>query len=198
MDDIEVKKTRAKYNILTLIVYVIGIILLIQLFNLQIIKGQEYRNQSNTRLTRESVLQAARGNILDRTGNQIVSNKMGFRLDLYKTKVDNQTLNETILKIVQILEKNGDKYEDNLPLLVEPFTFTSEDEGYLKNWKKKYKIDQNASAETCFYKLKEKYEIQTDNLSEARKIMTIRYEISQNGYSNTRGVKLCGNLSREM
>ena len=197
MDDIEVKKTRAKYNILTLFVYVVGIILLIQLFNLQIIKGQEYREQSNTRLTRESVIQAARGNILDRTGNKIVSNTMGFRLDLYRTKVDTDTLNETILKIIHILDKNGDSYEDNLPITVEPFAFTSDDENYLKNWKKNNKIDEEATAETCFFTLKDRYQVKSDNLIEARKIIAIRYEIAQNGYSNTRAVKLCGNLSRE-
>jgi len=192
----EVRKERVKYNLLSMCIYIIGIILLIQLFNLQILKGKEFRQQSNTRLTRESVLQAARGNILDRTGTPIVSNTMGFRLDLYKTKVDTQTLNNTILNIVKVLEKNGDTYCDNLPITVEPFNFVSTDEQYNKNWKKKNKIDENASAEECFYKLKEKYEIQSNDISETRKIMAIRYEISQNGYSNTRALKVCTNLSR--
>ena len=196
MGDSDVKSSKIKYNMISMLVYILGIILLIQLFNLQIIKGQEYRNQSNTRLTRESVLKAARGNILDRTGNPIVSNSMGFRLDLYKTKVDNQTLNNTILNIINILEKNGDKYNDNLPITVEPFAFTSDDEEYLKNWKKKNKINENASAEDCFYALKEKYEIQSNNIQETRKIMAIRYEISQNGYSSTKAVEICKNLSR--
>lgn len=197
MEDLEEKKARAKYNILSLFVYVISAILLIQLFNLQIIKGQEYREQSNTRLTRESVIQAARGNILDRTGNKIVSNTMGFRLDLYRTKVDTDTLNESILKIINVLEKNGDSYENNLPITVEPFAFSSNDEEYLRNWKKSNKIDENASAETCFNILKDKYQIKNDNVVEASKILAIRYEIAQNGYSNTRAVKLCSNLSRE-
>lgn len=192
----DIKSNRIKYNIISMCVYIIGIILLVQLFNLQIVKGQEYREQSNTRLTRESVLKAARGNILDRTGNPIVSNSMGFRLDLYKTKVDNQTLNDTILKIINILEKNGDKYADNLPIKVQPFAFTSQDDEYVKNWKKKNKIDENASAEDCFYILKKKYEIQSDDINEARKIMAIRYEISQNGYSSTKAVEICSNLSR--
>ncbi len=197
MNESDVKNNKIKYNILSMLVYIIGIILLIQLFNLQIIKGQEFREQSNTRLTRESILKAARGNILDRTGNPIVSNSMGFRLDLYKTKVDNQTLNETILNIVKILEKNGDKYNDNLPIKINPFSFDSDNEDYIRNWKKKNRIDENASAEDCFYALKEKYEINSTNIEETRKIMTIRYEISQNGYSSTKPVEICGNLSRE-
>lgn len=196
MANSEIRKERVKYNLLSMCIYIIGIILLIQLFNLQILKGKEYRQQSNTRLTRESVLQAARGSILDRTGTPIVSNTMGFRLDLYKTKVDTQTLNNTILNIIKVLEKNGDVYCDNLPITVEPFAFISNDDEYNKNWKKKNKINENASAEECFYKLKEKYEIQSNDISETRKIMTIRYEISQNGYSNTRALKVCTNLSR--
>lgn len=196
MQESEARRSKFKFNILSMLVYILGIVLLVQLFNLQIIKGQEYRDQSNTRLTRESVLKAARGNILDRTGNPIVSNTMGFRLDLYKTKVDNETLNNTILNIINILDKNGDKYTDNLPITVNPFGFSSNDEEYLKNWKKKNKINENASAEDCFYTLKEKYEIQSNDIVETRKIMAIRYEISQNGYSSTKAVKICDNLSR--
>ena len=65
---------KLRYNIILLLVYIIGVILLVQLFNLQIVKGEEYRKQSDTRLTRETTLIAARGNICDRTGKKIVTN----------------------------------------------------------------------------------------------------------------------------
>ena len=73
---------------MTIFTYVIGIILIVQLFNLQIVHGSEYREQSNTRLTRESVLEAARGEILDRSGNVLVTSGQKFNLELYKTKID--------------------------------------------------------------------------------------------------------------
>jgi penicillin-binding protein 2 len=38
---------------------------------------------------------------------------------------------------------------------------------------------------------------QIRNIQETRKIMAIRYEISQNGYSSTKAVEICKNLSRE-
>ena len=57
MGDSDVKSSKIKYNMISMLVYILGIILLIQLFNLQIIKGQEYRNQSNTRLTIEREIQ---------------------------------------------------------------------------------------------------------------------------------------------
>ena len=51
------KDNKIRYNIATIIVYIVGIILLAQLFNLQIIHGEEYRETSNTKLTRESILE---------------------------------------------------------------------------------------------------------------------------------------------
>ena len=196
MEERKKRNIRLNYNLISIFVYIIGIILLAQLFNLQIIHGQEFRQQSDTRLTRETTLEAARGSILDRTGNPLVSNTMGFAVQLYKTKIDTEALNNTILKTINVLEKNGDTYADHLPILVEPFRFNTDNEDTIKKWKKDNKLDENLSAEQCFYKLKEKYEIQTEDVVSARKIMCVRYEISINGYSNTVPVEISNNISR--
>ena len=82
-------ENKLRYNILMAIVYIIGIILLLQLFNLQIVNGKEYREESNTRLTRETTIKAARGNILDSSGEKLVSTKLVYNVKIYKTKIDN-------------------------------------------------------------------------------------------------------------
>ena len=82
------RSSNLRYNIITILVYIVGIVLIVQLFNLQIVNGKEYRETSNTRLSRETVVKAARGSIKDRTGNLLVTTKMGFNVDLYKTKID--------------------------------------------------------------------------------------------------------------
>lgn len=184
-----------RYNIITVLVYVVGIILLIQLFNLQIIKGKEYRETSNTRLTRESTLKAARGTISDCYGIALVETTTSNTLELYKSKIDSKTLNDTILRIVKVLEKNGDKYADNFPITINPFSFTQDTEEKQKKWKKSNKISENATAEEVFYKFKEKYEIENENIEEIRKIIAIRYEISQQGYSSTKSVQIAENIS---
>lgn len=189
------QKVKLRYNIVSTIVYIAGIVLLAQLFNLQIIKGEDYRNQSNTRLSRESTLQAARGDILDQSGNKLATTSATQVLELYKTKIDNQTLNDTLLAIAQVLEQNGDKYVDDLPITVEPFAFTTDNEETQKKWKKQNNIGENKTAEECFYILKDKYKISNDNISEARKIMTLRYTIAKNGYSSTKTVQLATNIS---
>ena len=184
-----------RYNLLILAVYAIGVILLVQLFNLQIIKGDEYREQSNTRLTRECTIDAARGNIFDRTGEKLVSSKMQFDLALYKTKIDNLALNKTILNMINILEKNNDKYLDDLPIKVNPFEFTLEGE-FLSNWKKSNKMKEEITAEEAFNFFKQKYEIEEENVENARKIMAVRYEISSKGYSSTKNALIAQNISR--
>ena len=127
---------RIRYNIVTTIIYILGIILLIQLFNLQIIHGAEYRETSNSRLTRETIVKAARGSIKDRSGVDLVSTDTGYSVEIYNTKVDEAGLNSAIEKFINILEKNEDEFLDNLPIKVNPFEFTYKSEDEQKNWKK--------------------------------------------------------------
>lgn len=191
------RNTNLRYNLITILVYIVGIVLIVQLFNLQIVNGKEYRETSNTRLSRETVIKAARGSIKDRTGNLLVTTKMGFNIELYKTKINATTLNKTILNTIKILENNNDKYINNLPISIEPFKFTIDDEESQVNWKKENDIKEDATPEQCFYELKEKYKIEQDNILEAYKIMVVRYEISRNGYSSIRPVTIAKDVSRE-
>ena len=194
MNEPKDRNVKLRYNIVTAFIYIIGIILLIRLFNLQIIHGEEYREESNTRLTRESVLEAARGNISDSTGNKLATTKLGYSLELYRTKIDTQELNNTLLRIVKILENNNDSYIDTFPIKIEPFEFTIGEEVQIK-WKEKNKIDKNKTAEECFYIFKEKYKIENEDIKETRKIMTLRYLVAQNGYSSIRSVELATDIS---
>ena len=189
-------RIKFRYNLMTIFTYVIGIILIIQLFNLQIVHGAEYREQSNTRLTRETTLEAARGSILDRTGNVLASSDMKFALELYKTKIDDETLNNSILGIIQVLEKYGVSYDDSFPININPFTYTIEGEA-LANWKEDFDLDENISAEEAFYKFKDKYNISNEDINEVRKIISIRYQITTQGYSSTKALTIAENIPRE-
>lgn len=186
---------KIRYNIVTIFIYIVGIILILQLFNLQIVHGQEYRETSNTRLTRESVLKAARGNILDSTGNKLVTSETSFSLELYKTKIEDSVLNNTILKTINILKSNKDEYIDNLPIAVNPVRYTLPEEN-LKSWKLSLEIDEKANAQEAFDSLKKKYNI-TNNDEEAIKIMAVRYEITRTGYSNIKPVEIAKDISRQ-
>ena len=176
--------------------YLIGIIILIRLFNLQIVNGAEYRDDSNNKLTREASIEAARGSILDRSGNVLVSTEMKFSLEMYKSKTDDGQLNDSILLMTNILGNNGNSYVDTFPISIEPFEYHFNSEEELMEWKKKYDIPETASAEEAFYLFRDKYNINSENIKEIRQILAIRYAITTIGYSTTRSIQISNEISR--
>lgn len=185
--------TKIRYNLTTALVYIIGIVLLLRLFDLQIIHGREYREESNTRLTRETTLKASRGNVLASGGEKLVSTSIQHNVEIYKTKIDTQTLNSALLLFAQTLEANNDSYVDNFPITVNPYAFKSGTNQ--ESWKKSNKIDSNLTEEDIFNKYKKKYQVNEENLENARKIITLRFAIEQEGYSNTKAVTLAKGIS---
>ena len=178
------------------IVYIIGIIILFTLFNLQIVNGAEYREKSNTKLTREAKIEAARGSILDRSGNTLVSTEMQFSLEMYKSKTDDEQLNSSISLMTSILENNENTYVDTFPISIEPFEYHFNSDEELAEWKDKYDIPETASAEEAFYLFRDKYNIKSDDVKEIRRILAIRYAISTIGYSTTKSLEISDNISR--
>ena len=100
---------------------VILIIYMYFLYDLQIIQGEEYYSLSERITSEDTVITAARGNILDRYGRVLVSNK-----ECYNLKVDNVKLfsnddpNEVILELVRMVQSFGDDYNDDLPISAQP------------------------------------------------------------------------------
>lgn len=187
------ERSKIRFNLITALVYIIGIIILIKLFDLQIVHGEEYREQSNTRLTRETTLKAARGNILDSSGNKLVSTSITYNVEIYKTKVDTKTLNDGLLLLAKTLEENNDTYIDQFPVTVNPYAFK---EGVnSESFKKANSLSQDLTPEGVFEYYKKRYKVESDDVEDARRIITLRYAIEQNGYSNIKALKLASNIS---
>ena len=193
---IKKENVNLRFNVIIIIVYIIGIILVTRLFNLQIINGQKYRETSNTRLSRESILKSSRGEILDRSGNILATTTTTFGLELYKTKSDNETLNNCILNLVNLLEQYNVSYPNNFPIN-ENKEYTIEGDN-LNDWLKKYKLtDANGIEDVVNYFIR-KYGISNEDWSDIRKILSIRYEITTKGYSNTKSLNISSNVPREV
>jgi len=188
------EKTNFRFNMITMLVYIIGIVLIIQLFNLQVVNGESYREQSNTRLSRVTSIQAARGSILDRSGNELAGVKTQNDIEMYKTNISNEQLNNAILNLINLLNQHEVKVEDTFPIKINPFEFDIEGEK-LDKWKEKYKLEENDTAEQAFYKFKDKYEISNQNVEDIRKIITIRYKITTTGYSATKSITIATDVN---
>ena len=161
---------------------------------MQIVNGESYREQSEKRLVRDSQTYAPRGEIYDRYGKLLVTSEAAYVLQLYRTKITSEELNQVLLRVAQILEKNGDTYYNEFPIDFDLMEFTKS-ETYIKNWKISNKINEDANVNDVIEFYKEKYDILSEDINEIKKIIAMRYEISSNGYSSYRAVTLAKNIS---
>lgn len=118
----------ARVAAMLIIMILVFTIYLVFLYKLQIIEGEKYYNQSNETQTEDVTATAARGNILDRYGRVLVSNKECYNLKVDTTKLfANDDPNAVILELVELVESFGDSYTDDLPITMEPpFEYTED------------------------------------------------------------------------
>ncbi len=87
-------------------------ILISRIFYLQIVKGDYYQDNFQLKIIRERSISAARGNIYDRNGNLLAYNELAYSVvieDIFDDEADkNAAMNDCILKLANIIEKNGD------------------------------------------------------------------------------------------
>ena len=121
-----------QFNIRTLIIasllalLLVGFILV--LYNLQIVKGDEYRAASTVKIANTVTVEAARGEILDRYGRSLVSNRATYEITLNSSLMGAEAeRNANLLELITICRDNGLAWTDTLPISKDaPFTYTDE------------------------------------------------------------------------
>ena len=180
---------------MVVLVILILVIYLTFLYRLQIIEGEKYYNQSNEITNTERTVTAARGNILDRYGRIMVSNK-----ECYNLKVDNVKLfanadpNAVILELVHMVEGFGDHYTDDLPVSrTPPFEYDENMTDIQRTMLKAYFVRQkpdglpeNPSAVELLSFMRTRYGIDNSYSSEEMRIIAgVRYSINVRYAVNT-------------
>lgn len=78
-----IKKIRLKRTTILALVFVfLAVILIQQIFDLQIIQGEDYISKFQTRTTKTRVIKSTRGNIYDRNKEVVASNVLSYSLTL--------------------------------------------------------------------------------------------------------------------
>lgn len=188
---------RDRFSVISFIIIILILVIAYKLFTLQIVKGQYYRGESEKKLLRINTIEAPRGEILDRFNKVLANSRAGFIVRITKTKIDDDELNTALLETVKILEKNKETYKDNLPINI-PFQFLFNSPKEEEVWKKKHKITLSLNAKQTFAELRVKYKIDTKvNDNDARKMLALRYEMSEQGYQSYKSVDLAYDVSKE-
>lgn len=165
-------------------------IYVVSLYKLQIVEGAAYSEASRNSVVSTRVVPAARGNIMDRYGRVLVSNRTCNNLLINSDELfaldDDDTwdkANAAILELVNTVEACGDTYTDELPVTKDsPFTYTEMTDvqrARLQAFLENAGLDQDASAVELMSYFRTRYKI--DNSYSARQmriIAGIRYEIN--------------------
>ena len=96
------------------------------LFDLQVVNGSYYLEQSTRKIAVTEPVQAARGEILDRYGRVLVSNRAAYQVTVdTRLMGDEKERNETVLKLLEICREQAVEWTDTLPITrTAPFRFT--------------------------------------------------------------------------
>ncbi len=121
-----------QFNIRTLIISILLALLLIGfvmvLYNLQIVKGDEYRSASTVKIANTVTVEAARGELLDRYGRSLVGNRATYEITLNSSLMGAEAeRNANLMELITICRENGLEWTDTLPISKDaPFTYTDE------------------------------------------------------------------------
>ena len=177
---------------MALILLILLTVYLVFLYKLQIIKGEEYYNRSNEITTTTRTVTAARGNILDRYGRVLVSNKECYNLQIDTDKLfANEDPNAVILELVKMVQGFGDSYTDDLPISTEPpFEYnenmTAIQRTMLNAYFKRQELDENSTAVELMSYMRTRYDIDNSYTAEEMRIIAgVRYSINVRYAVNT-------------
>ena len=131
--------------VLLSVFFIMFSILIVRLFQLQIVKGQEYENNFILQTKREIVLSGARGNIYDRNGKPLATNKLANSVtfedqETYNSDRERQlNMNSKIYQMIRIIKSKGDSIETSLKIIIDPngnYQFSVDD-----FWLQRFKAD---------------------------------------------------------
>ncbi len=95
-------------------------IIIIRMFILQIISGEEYDKQASIRNTKVRTIKSARGEIYDCNGKLLAGNEQSYAVTIEDTGelTDNISKNAMILKCINLIKKNNDKIDLTFPIKI--------------------------------------------------------------------------------
>lgn len=102
------------------------LVLAFRLASLTIVQGEEYRTEADVKTIRDIPIKAPRGNIYDRNGILLAGNVPSFTVQMRKDDIESEDLNDTVLLLAEILDRNNEKILDEFPIELNSIIFDSD------------------------------------------------------------------------
>ncbi len=177
-----------------------------RLYFLQIVSGEEYLERSTKRTSRTVTIVAPRGEILDRFGRPLVTNRMSFSVAFDSFSWQSEKREEVLQTLITLFTESGNEYTDTLPVsMTAPFSYTyavgggTTDEKAVVEFLKDREWESDMSAQKLIDKMAERYELKTkDNPELLRRLCGVCYEMEVRGFSKTQPYTFARDVDREL
>ncbi|MDD6189490.1 MAG: penicillin-binding transpeptidase domain-containing protein [Clostridiales bacterium] len=167
-----------------LVPIMLSAIALFGLYNLQIIHGDDYYEQSMNAIVSTQTVPASRGSIFDRNGRVLVSNRIGYNISIDRERlVAGGDPNGTLLTLTGLCGELGQSYTDTFPVSAQPpFTYNADmsqtQRSRLDKYLEHFDLSPDISAPELIVWLREHYSVPGDYTdADARVAIGVRYEL---------------------
>lgn len=174
------------------------------LYDIQIVNHDFYVSRNNAVSTYTIPIEAARGDIVDRNGNTLVTNRQANTIILnaayFPPRSENEARNKILYNLIKLLEKNGEEFVNNLPLTISnnKIAFTDDETAVaVMKGKGAFNVQSYATAQNCFDVMVELYGLENYSVADALKIGGIRYELTLKMFSIENQVTIAEDVSNE-
>ena len=177
--------TKVRATLITLILVALLGFFAFKLYDLQIIQtGGKMDNQAT--FTTWTRVKAARGDILDKNGNLLVSNRASYDLIInHYVLLTADGTNDNLLRLVKRSQEAGIEYKEHFPVSQErPFTYTRDQQNavwqtHFQTFLHYMEIDSDITAPLLVAKLRDRYDIPAEwTDDEARQVIGLLYEMT--------------------
>lgn len=191
------KQELFRFTVLGVVVGAIFFIFFYQLVMIQIAQGEYYKDKATAGAVTKQMVPAVRGEIVDRYGRPFTTNRVGYNVILDRTYLPYGKENDVLLSLMEIMERLGQSWIDNLPISeTAPFVFKEGMETQVARLKKALEISEYATAEDCmswlageeYYRIgiydpATKKRVENYDPVTTRKLAGVRYEMAQSAFS---------------
>ncbi|MBR5129190.1 MAG: hypothetical protein IKU67_03955 [Firmicutes bacterium] len=141
------------------LVIILVLILGIRLFVLTVVEHNRWDEVAEGQNTKYITTSAPRGEILDKYGRVIATNKQVFALTFNVSGLSTDEINDSAYSLVKILEANKEEYVDNFPIRIVNKEFVYSFDIEKKEWLAEKKFPSYFTAEQAFNAIRIQYEI---------------------------------------
>ncbi len=199
-----IKRRTTAFIIAIVIVFALFVV---DLFQIQIVNAEQYTSQRVALSQADTVIEAARGEILDCNGKPLVTNRqinsVIFNGSYFPSTREQEQRNEIINSLIRLTESYGAQWNFEIPLYLDEngqaqYKPDSEADIKLLRSKSVLYLNEYATAQNCFDELKTKFSLQGYSDSEALKIGSVCYSLKKSVFSVTNPYTFADDVSVEL